>query len=230
MKTSNYILTGFLTFGFVIILTLFIDARVHGKNSKKSTKEYVTEEKLEPFSVIVAQEQSNIVISSRTPTDNENIIRSHVYALEAPKNQQSPKKFFRISNDTMFVKKAVSVDRLIIYSNSIKKIIGKKWSKINVWSYTNDTLSIDLNQSKLVWSSTSDDINYCNIEAKNHSDIRFTPTVMYKKLDNGKKKMIYKQGLKHLKVSLKNHSKLNAQKPKRIDIEADSTSIYNIFK
>jgi hypothetical protein len=225
MKISNYILTGFLTFGFVIILSLFIDAKLHGKNSKNE-KAFIAEEKLGYFSVLVAEEQSDFAILLGL----EDKIKSFVYASETPKNQQSPRKFFRISNDTMFVQKADSVDRLIISAKSIKKIIGKKNSKISIWSLRNDTISLDLDHSKLMLSANASDINYLKIVAKNHSNISFTPTITYQKLDNGKKKRIYKEGLKSVKVSLKNHSKLNMKRPKRIDIEVDSTSTYSFYK
>jgi len=223
MRTSNYILAGFLTFGFVIILSMFIDAKLHGKTSKK--KSFVTAETLDHFTVIVAEEGSNINISF----GSKNVIRSHIYALKQPKNQQSPKNFFRISNDTMFVQKADSVDYLSINNKHIKKIIGKKNAKISIWHAKNDSLSLDLDHSKLELSVNDHDFNYLDIVARNHSNIKDIPTITYVQNDGGKKKMVYKKGLKYVKVSLKNHSKLNMRKPRRLDIQADSTSNYTLF-
>jgi hypothetical protein len=223
MRTSNYIIAGFLTFVFVIILSMFIDAKLHGKTSKKKT--FVTAETLDYFTVIVAEEESDISILF----GSENAISSQIYALEQPKNQQSPKKFYRISNDTMFVQKAYSVDRLVINSNYIKKIIGKKNAKISIWYAEKDSLSLDLDHSKLEWSANNDHLNYLDIVARNHSNIQFIPTINYVRDEYGNKKRVYKEGLKYVKVSLKNHSKLNMRKPRRLDIQADTTSNYTLF-
>lgn len=226
MKTSNYILTAFLTFGFVIILTLFIDAKLHGKNSKNIEKVFMEEEKLDHFSVLVAEEEADVTIS----VGRENSIVSYVYAKERPKNHLSPKEFFRKSNDTIFVKKADSVFQLRIHSMTIKKVIGNKNSKITLSANEKDTLSFELDNSKLEWYPNRTDTNFLNIIAKNHSFVNFISTISYKVDDDGKKKRVYPEGIEFVKVSLKNHSRLRMKKPKRLDIEVDGTSSYSLFK
>ena len=62
MKTSNYILLAFFTFVFGLSLTLFIDSKLHEKLSKKESA-FATEQKLDHFSVLVAEEQADITIS-----------------------------------------------------------------------------------------------------------------------------------------------------------------------
>lgn len=226
MKTSNYILTGFLTFGFIIILSLFIDAKLHGKNSKNKESVFMTEEKLDHFSVLVVEEGANVMVSNGL----ENVIRCSLNSIEKPKNQPSPKKFLRISNDTLFVHKSESIYRLFVASKSIKKIIGNKNSKISIWKHIKDTLSVDLDESKLEWYSNNVNTKSLNIVAKNHSNINSMQTINYEVGDDGKKKRVYPEGMEFVKVSLKNHSKLRIKKPKRLDIEIDSTSSYSLFK
>jgi hypothetical protein len=224
MKTSNYILLAFFTFVFGLSLTLFIDSKLHDKLSKKESA-FVTEQKLDHFSVLVAEEQADITISFGL----ENKIISVVRALDQPKKQQSPKKFLRISNDTIFVKKADSVASLNIHCKSINKVIGNKNAKISIWSFVKDSLFVELNQSKLECYSHNVNTKSLSIVAKNHSNINFIPTIYYEMDNDGKKKMVYQEFMGFVKVSLKNHSKLNMRKPRRIDIEADSTSSYTFF-
>lgn len=159
----------------------------------------------------------------------ENVIRCSLQAIEKPKNQPSPKKFLRLSNDTLFVKKSESIYSLFVAGKSIEKIIGSKNSKITIWKHKKDALSVDLDKSKLEWYPDYVNTKSLNIVAKNYSNISFVPTINYKVGDDGKKKRVYPEGIEFVKVSLKNHSKLKMKKPKHIDIKVDSTSSYSFF-
>ncbi|NMH89721.1 hypothetical protein [Flavivirga algicola] len=223
MKTSRYIQIALLIFVMSTTVILFANA----KESLKKKDSFYQSMKLDNFSVVVAEENSNFLIGSNSANT--------VLGVSAPGR---PYKFneIRISNDTLFIKEVKkSTDKLIIYGNSIKKIIGKANSNIHLNQLFNDSIFFELSASKLSGVFKADSINTVSIMATNHSDIRLK-SLVYKLPEDKKSDTRYKypekQHVENLKVSLKNHSKISMRmkKPKRLIVELDSTSNYETSK
>lgn len=146
MKTSNYILLSFLTILFSGILWLFIGAKNHEINYKKSI---VTKEKsLESFSVIVAEKGAYVKI--KNGKHNKLIQKYH-------KDFDSVLAPFVVRKDTLYIyseKNSGFKDyrsRMLseIFCTNLKSIIAKEKAKIHLNAFQSDSIQLIMEKARL---------------------------------------------------------------------------------
>lgn len=224
MKTSKYIQIALLLFIIGVTFTLFINSKMYEKNTHMEMF-HVDTKTLESFSVVVAEKDANFQIVLDT-------INSVFAQYGEPGTEYEKYKFkeIRISQDTLFVSKPASAFLLFIKAKSIKKIIGKTDSRIHLSFNLIDTLSVDLDNSKLIGTLTSRNINSVVINARNQSEIEFVQ-YLGKSIDSISKLQTFKRMggvLKQAKITLKDNSRLTMPNVKKLDMDADNSSTYKI--
>ena len=161
MKTSNYILIALFGFVTVSLLVLFISSRGHenGENSNFSQKEYP----LDSVNVIVADQE--IFINIRTSEKNSLKVRY-------PKDEKKPENVYRVSNDTLFVAKAVLSNGMDmhtdVYVSHLSSLVARSKSDIHIHDFTFNKLEINAYQARVNFQSSS--IEEAIIQADN-SDV-----------------------------------------------------------
>ncbi|HZL10475.1 MAG TPA: hypothetical protein VFC65_10785 [Prolixibacteraceae bacterium] len=227
MKTSNYILISFFVFLFGGVFLLFISAKYipHLYNDQ----EYSTLEKpLDPFSVLIAKPGSKIRLRP-----GETLKMSLFY----PKSDSCTLPPFTVRNDTLFVSSYpdnMKQREVNVYCNSLKSIQEEKRSE--VWieqQFHSDSLLVKLDQSKFsYYSEKNSPIKASLIFIADQSNI-FIGGAKFNKLEiqaSSTKINGWNGSFGSLSGTLKNHSELSISRSNKINLEADSTSTYNIQK
>ena len=239
MKTSKHILISFFVFIFGAILVLYADAKAHGKEKRAYTV-FSQPKKLDSYSVIVAEYNSKVFIKS----DSVNTIvieadkRVSVDPLKKDKTivEEFKKEFqfpeYKIINDTLYISKEINTsDKIILKTNTLKKIITQKNAKIIILDFKADSLSVSLNNSSLSGDFSSKSLGYFNVIATNKSDINIQnmniSSSLTIKADNSKI-ALYTNITKELNAVLTNNAELQTGKSEKLQIESDTSSNYFI--
>jgi hypothetical protein len=226
MKTSKYIQTALLLFIFATTLVLFLDAKSYIEKPPMKPRGYYDSKLLNDFSVIVAEDNSKFWIR------NDSINRVF-YQYRDNDSLKSDFNFdcFSLKNDTLFVSHVDKKYTLYVNSQSVNKIIGKENSEIGLRGLKTDTLSLILRKAKVKGSLNSDSMKLLKIEADNYSTITFW-RISRKVMDSITKEEKFiplSQKILEAQITLKDHSKLEIPKPKKLIIYADETSHYTIY-
>ena len=161
MKTSNYILIALFAFVTVSLSVLFISARGHENGDRLNfiQKEYL----FDSVNVIVAEPEANIIIR----TSDNNFLKVHY-----PKNEKEPENTYRVSNDTLFVAKAVLSNGMDmhtdVYVSHLSSLVARSKSDIHIHDFTFNKLEINAYQARVNFQSSS--IEEAIIQADN-SDV-----------------------------------------------------------
>lgn len=229
MKKSNIISIAFLIFFFGTILTMYVDAKTHGKDHFNRTHELISSnKKLNHFSILVLNK--NVKIELVTDSIN-NITESYFKSKDSlDSSMQEFKKAceYRFSNDTLYIEKTFKA-RVSINTNTLKEIIGNEKSEISFRKFNSDTISITSNNCKI--SANGLALQHLNIKATNNSDITFFNSKLESlslRSDNSK---IYSHSNKTKKLNaiLKNKSSLTTSKSLSLKIDTDISSKYTIY-
>lgn len=221
MKTSNYILSAFFTLLFGGILVLFVAAKFHVNTTKLISKE----KPIASFSVVVAESGSEFTLKAGD---------FKIVSLSMQDTCYPPR--IEIHNDTLTVfpySNGEIKQNVEIYCNNIQAIQGKENSNISIQSYLNNILSVHLTKSSLSYSQDPND-KKCPIlkltadESYVHLfNARFEKLEMM--LDNSKIEA-WNNSIDSIFGALKNKSEIYAKVLKNINIDSDSTCLYNIQK
>lgn len=224
MKTSNYITLAFFTFLFGGILVLFVAARIqHGDNPGNA---WISKEnKLEPFSVVVAEPGSACTLKMGDPK---------IVSSSAEDTCFLPR--YEVRNDTLilFSYTDEKVNQHIdVYGQNIHEIQGKENSDISMQGVQDSSLLINLVNARFSYNHDPNALkgsnvkllasnSYVNIQSANFHkfDIQLDQT----KIDG------WDNSIGSISGSLKNNSEINVQVLQRINLEADETSRYTIHK
>jgi len=237
MKTSNYILIAFFTFLFGGTFVLFLTAKIYNKTDNSITWT-CEEKKLEPFSVVVAEPGADFSLQIEC---HDPIIRcAH------PPKEASVFPPFTVRNDTLFVSALATetevrtprvteteVRTLSVTVRSIKSVIAKEKSYVRLFDFYADSLSVKLTNAAsdisfketkskaamLSIQATDSRINFDNVHV-NNIDIQISKTRI-----NG-----WGNSTECLSGTLKDHSFLSLVKIRKINLETDSTSTYQLDK
>lgn len=158
MKTSQKIITVYITLIIGSIFFLVIDASIKAKNIHKN--EIIT---LPPFSVIVAEKDADVHIIQSD---------SNYVALEKKEEIMPDIKLFNVINDTLHV---YSGARMFINCNKLKSIIGNHAFWTGIDKYNTDSLEIDLSGGKFYFNSEDEmlKIDYIDLTTRDSAFVRF---------------------------------------------------------
>ncbi|MGQ8338119.1 hypothetical protein ACUNWD_16325 [Sunxiuqinia sp. A32] len=229
MKTSNYIIIAFLTFLFEGIFIFYLTSWQHPIDRYERTSSFNSyNEKLDNFSVIVAQPNSSIAISK---------LEYPQFTIVYPKSDSCTFSSYEVRNDTLFV----STDELTpkhtlnIYSSTLKSIVAKNKSIVNIHQYPFDSLHIESSSSRIFL----DNINIKNAKSLLYINARSNSRIQLNNMDAGEINM----KLSHSELSIQNseigtlsgnvmkESKLYSYKSVgKFNLEVDPTSKYNLNK
>ena len=236
MKTSTYILISF--FGFIIVarFVLYTDSLKVNKND--SILDYnnagkimdytaLPSKKLGSFSVIVAEAEADILIMQ----DSVN----SVVLWHEKTGYTSEMTNYQIRNDTLFVSKTNSPSQTTIRCQSLHGILGQSQSSIFINKFNIDSLSIDLDGSRLNVSINYQSVQRLEIIATNNLVLFFQinqSDIASLKVDvNHTRLDVFGDGdFQEVSVNLQNNSLFNLQgKRKKLAVESDAYSTYNLY-
>jgi hypothetical protein len=224
MKTSNYILLAFFVFLITSTFVLFLDAKMYNKNRQVGLQE----KRLEPFSVIVAEDGAEFNIR------NGEYPRMTCYY---DKTDTCTFPDYGIRNDTLFVfackEKKQPGKSHEIYGRNIKSVVAKENSFVSLQQFKADTLDVKLNYAtfeaffdktkgptaQLSITASTSKINLSGAHLEN-LNVRLNKTNM-NSWDNS---------IVHLSGSLANQSRLSIGAIQKISLDVDSTSTYQLNK
>ena len=237
MKTSQYILISF--FGFIIaaMLVLYTDSLKVNKNNRiidynNSGKiiEYnrLTPKELGSFSAIVAESEADILIMQ----DSINSVVS--WHLEDGHSSELPN--YKIINDTLFVSKTDTPSQTTIRCQSLHSIVGQNKSSIFIKNFSIDSLSFNLDGSRVNVAINGQSVKRLEMIAKNKSVLSFQinqSDIGFMQIDvNDSRLDIYGNGyFQKVIVNLQNNSLFNLQgKGNTLAVESGASSNYNVYK
>lgn len=225
MKTSNYITISFFVFLFGGIFVLFLAAKIDPRGSYHHGRS--TQEKaLDNFSVVVAESDANIRLSSG---------ESSKMVLNYSKEDSCSFPTYRVKDDTLFVDSNPPRNKYYqteILCKQINSIEGKAKSKINVEEFKFDSLLVRLNKTDFRYIGVKNSVgfslkliandSYVNIggAAINNLDMNINHTQM-----DG-----WGNRIKNLSGKLNEKSRVSMDKIGKISLESDSTSSYRLEK
>ena len=205
MKTTNYIITAFFLFVIGCNLVLFVSGKSHENDDDLTSREYFLDDV--SINVVVAEPDALIRIHT---------FEANTVAIHYPVNEREPEKFYRVSNDTLYVSRMILENhesrRVDLYTKNITSVVAKSNSDIRITSFFSDNLEISAEQARI-------EINNASLEEMVihaiHSNISMYSihklTYVFAKLENESA----------LRTDSKNISK--------IDVEKDQSSRYNAY-
>jgi len=222
MKTSSYPI---LLFTLIIISGSFFLEKPKNVLSTSDNNKVFTKNKVDHFSVIVAQPNSKIFIQAPYP-----VVEYPTFSSRRDKRYFVPPSYV-IRNDTLFVFACSSKNEYIgdiFYCNRIRSIIGMEKSDLHVSYLQADTLSIKLCYSKLFidFDTRNKFLKQLNIKAdSSRIDLR---AVAFEDINL----QMYRSHLKletsfvksKVKGTLRNYSRLYVSGRPEIAISKDETS------
>ncbi|MBV5313304.1 MAG: hypothetical protein JZU47_08415 [Prolixibacteraceae bacterium] len=224
MKTSNYIIIAFFVFLITCTFVLFLDAKMNFKNRQVGLQE----KRLEPFSVVVAEDGAEFNIR------NGEYPRMTCY-YDKPDTCTFPE--YGIRNDTLFVfackEKKKPNKWHEIHGRNIKSIVAKVNSIVKLQQFTADSLDVKLDyaifeayfdqtkgpKAQLSITASTSKINMSGAHLEN-LNVRLNKTKMNS----------WNNSIVHLSGSLANKSELSIGAIQKISLEVDSTSAYQLQK
>lgn len=224
MKTSNYILIAFFVFLITCTFVLFLDAKMYNKDRQIGLQE----KRLEPFSVVVAEEGAEFNIR------NGEYPRMTCY-YDKPDTCTFPE--YGIRNDTLFVfacKEKKKPGRWHeIHGRNIKSIVAKVNSIVKLQQFTADSLDVKLDYAifEAHFDQTKGSTAQLSIIASN-AKINLSRAV-FENLNvrlNKTNMNSWDNSIVHLSGSLVNQSKLSIGAIQKISLDVDSTSTYQLNK
>ncbi len=227
MKTSNYITIAYFIFLFGGVLTLFIAAK-NNSESNFDQKYAFLEKPLDAFSVLIVEPGAELRLRYGEPSTMKLIY---------PIGDTITLPPFTVRNDTLFVssnpdnKMHGSVD---LYCNSLKSIQEKSGAK--VWiekEFQADTLLVNLEGAEFSYFAERGSPKRVTLTlTANRSEISIGET-NFDHLDiqlNESKMNVWNNSINNLTGSITNNSNLNIVRFKKISLEVDETSKYQLSK
>ena len=224
MKTSNYIILAFFVFLLTSTFILFLDAKMNFNNRQVGLQE----KRLEPFSVVVAEDGAEFNIR------NGEYPRIMCY-YTSPDTCTFPE--YGIRNDTLFVfacketkKQGKSHE---IYGRNIKSIVAKVNSNVSLQQFTADTLDIKLDYAifNAFFDKTKGTTAQLSITAftskinLNGASLENLNVSLHRTKMNS-----WNNSIAHISGSLENSSSLSIGAIQKISLDVDSTSTYQLNK
>lgn len=220
MKTSKYIQTAFLVFIFGTLLILYISSKLHKPDPFKFS---IVEEKLEKFSVIIAEEGANFDLVQ------DSIFKFEVSLIENDTSFHFP--VYLVKNDTLYIQGPnYKQIKPAIHCNSITTIIGKSKNKIKFDRFAADNLILEINHGEVYGSFNDNGIKNLRIKATDNSKINFSNSkINHIELTLDKSRVsVYNNDVKTINAKLFNKSNLFARAKVNLSLQTDSTSEYSI--
>ncbi len=224
MKTSKYILIGFLIFIFGSTLILNITSKLHLQDKEYMSAKYSrVEEKLKKFSVIVAEKGAKFYL-----------VPDSVFKIEASLSENDSSYYFPVyivEHDTLYIQASnYKHIRPEIHCNSITTIIGKSKNRIDFNHFAADSLLLEINNGWVYGSFSDKWIINLRIKATNNSNINFNKSkIDYLELTLYQSRArVYNKGVKMINAKLFNKSDLFASADFKLSLQSDSTSKYRI--
>ena len=227
MKTSNYITLSFFIFLFGGIFVLFLSAKLDPKGSLHP--EFVTEEKvLDNFSVLVAEAGAEVSLRQGQTTKMQ---------LWYQKGNSCTLPPFTVRNDTLFLyscKDGKHNATVQVFCNSLKSIQEKEAAQ--VWidkEFQADTMLVKLDKAEFSYYSEKDSPKRISLTLiADQSKVNIGET-NFEKLEiqlNNTKMNVWNNSIVSLSGSIKNYSELYIATCKKISLDVDSTSSYQLYK
>lgn len=226
MKTSNIIITAFLTFLFGGIILLYIGSKYY-KGYDDPTNFLSEEKPLPSFSVVVAQ--PGTIFNLKSGKEN----KAHQLYLKGTVPNISS---FEVRNDTLFISsKELKKDELKhtknvteVFCINTKSIVARENSEIRMIGFQTDSLNIIMKKSRLDWREF-EKITFLSVEGKD-SDIYLNGGKLDKinvKLDKTILNIDSKGNVKGIFGSIKNASTFDCPNSMVVNLESDKSS--NIY-
>lgn len=225
MKTSQYILLSFL--GFIIATTLVLYADSIGKKNNSVFGETIPDKNLEAFSVIVAENKANITIKNNSVNTMSALLFKTDSVFELPE--------YKIINDTLFVSKSGYAAKTIIKCHSVKTIVGRKNSNIYLDNYKSDSLSVNLDKSRITGWVKDKPMDFIAIKAHNKSNMSLN--LNHSSINQSKLKVDNsvvnfnnnKSALNKLSATLSSKANIRIIRPVKLEVDCDESSRYWIM-
>lgn len=219
MKTSNYIITAFLTFLFGGALVLFVAAKFQPKVNLIGK-----DKTLPPFSVIIAEPGSAFKLKGGEPKIISYSFQDTCY---------TPR--YEIHNDTLIVFPYAASDikqNVEVYCKNIQAIQGKENSNIQLEETQYSNLLVRLDKARLSFYYDQNNLGSTVKVIANESyvDIKSTSFERLEAQLNHSQINAWNSSIQTLSGTLKNKSQIYGRILKNINIEADSSCNYNILK
>lgn len=227
MKTSNYILISFFVFLFGGVFLLYISAKYIPH--LYIDQEYSALEKpLDPFSVLIAKPGATVRLRP-----GETLKMSLFYT----KSDSCTLPPFTVRNDTLFVSAYpdnLKQREVNVYCNSLKSIQEEERAKISIEKqFDADTLLVKLESAEFSYFSEQDSPKRITLTLiANRSKVNIGET-NFDHLDiqlNESKMNVWNNSINNLTGSITNNSNLNIVEFKKINLEVDETSKYQLSK
>lgn len=224
MKRSNIIVIAFTAFIVISSLIFYIDGK---KKEKTGISDVNLETVLLPkFSVIVAEENSNVLI-----------LESDTIKLKLERQKDSLQKTnkYSIINDTLHLYKG---NRIYVYNKNIRTIISKKASWVGIQFEKLDSLYLDVEDTKkftLNVNTQKCNITNLTLNVLKTDNLYFNSGLNVKNLEVNliNSDLYISDGIyKTVSANLKDKSILSINRGKtvgNITAQKDSTSNFNIY-
>lgn len=216
MKTSNILFISFLIFMFGGIIFLCVGSKYYVEEILS-----VSANKIAPFSVIVAEPGSYLVLKNSKEFSVSQSYKKDIVPDFAP---------FEVRNDTLYmsaVESRVEGKWFVVpevYCKNVKSIIAKEKSNVNLKNYQIDSLSVNLDKSYFHWDYNKP--AYLKINAKNSQlnlngdyiekiNLQFDKTTLY---------IESKKATKEISGSLINDSEFQGNIDGKLSIDVDKSS------
>ena len=148
MKTSNIIIIAFAVFILGSTIFLFADSKNH-KNHKNETRTdaVLKSSPLQDFSVVVAEESSDIHLNQAT---------TNSIAVEFLKDKTVKKQMYKLQNDTLYVYGGL---RTFVDCKNVKSIIVNKAFWVGLNGFNQDSLNLNAKGGRIVFESNDVKMN-----------------------------------------------------------------------
>lgn len=224
MKTSNYITLAFFTFLFGGIFVLFVGARIQYDGPNRA--EMISKEKsIEPFSVVVAESGTVFTLKIGDP---KIVSSSYADTCFLPR--------YEVRNDTLILfpfTDGKTNQHLEVYCKSIHEIQGKENSDIRMHGVQDSSLLVSLDKARFSYNHDQNSRLGSTVKLQASSSTVDIHSASFGRLDvqlNQTNVRAWDNSIESISGTMKNNSEINIQVLKSINLEADSTSTYNIHK
>lgn len=224
MKISNYITLSFFTFLFGGIFVLFVAARI--QYGDHSIGKWISQEKtLAPFSVVVAEPGSSFTLKMGDPKIVSSSILDTCFL---------PR--YEVRNDTLVIYPYTDekIKQYIdVYARNIHEIQGKENCDIRMQGIQDSSLLLNLDRARFTYDQDPNARKCSSVKllaSNSQVDIYYAN---FGKLDiqvNQTKINAWNNSIENISGTLENKSEVRVRVLKRVNIEADSTSVYTINK
>lgn len=227
MKTSNYISIAYLVFLFGGVFMLFLAAKIDPRGYYN--QEFLSLEKpLDNFSVVIAEAGADIRLKSG---------QTSKISLQYPKGDTCSLPPFFVRNDTLFVSSYPEKEKqktVEVECNGIKSIQGKEKSQVSIENFHTDTLSIKLSNAELDAyfdnAQRSTTLLFSILAEESKINLKGANIENLDVLLNKTKIRAWNNSIGSLSGTLTNQSEIQIHVMKKINLEVDSTSNYNLLK